>query len=183
MNNADNTENKLLYFDMILLAVFTLAAAITIIYVLTQVLGVKGLGGKLYFLLSCIACITTASFVISSVEVIRHLKTNSHDVYREELDKIAIMRKHKKFFGVVFDVFFILVLCLSILLITMLITKRISPVSDAVGYTVNKLMLCAVILTGTAYLYFMTKTSYTEFEKMQNNKCLYSTISDTSNSK
>lgn len=171
MKNADNAEKKFLHTDMALLAVFTAAAGVTIIYVLSQILGLEGLG-HMRWLLGAIACVATVSLTMSAVEVMKHLRANAHDVYKEDLAELGVAHVRKKvdirkLCGVVFDVSFILVLCLSILLVTMIITKELRSQAAAAHYTVNTSMLCAVVSAGLCYLYFMTRTSRLQFEKMQ----------------
>jgi|GEM_PF-2108478 len=171
MRGSCNTEKKLLHFDIALLITFVFFALLTLVYVLYQILMLISLGTVLHWLICAIAVITTLTMSISVFEVVKYLRNNTIEVYKEELkiNKGSGMRSRfdfAKLCGVVFDTFFILVLCMSILLVTMLITKDSLSGGETSGYSVNAFMLCTVILFGLGYLYYMIQTSLSEYDRL-----------------
>ena len=167
MQFAGDSEKKLLNSDIRLLAVFVFFALLTVGYVLVQILGLDNSRG-LSLLLTAIACTTLAALALGALEVVKHLRRGTRDIYAADLARMKTPGGRfeiKKLFATAFDVSFILVLCFAILLLTMLATKGLR--GGAVrGYVVNPLMLCAVAGALALYQYFMTHTSCSELRKM-----------------
>lgn len=169
MKNITEGERKFLNSDTRLLAVFCFAAFLTVAYVLYQILGLSN-PGSLSTLLVVVACATFASLSLGAVEVVRHLRRNTHEIYEADLalrgESFSKPRPAFKTLVVTaFDISFILILCFVILLMTMLVTKGLR--TGAIhGYTVDPIMLCAVVSALALYQYFMTHASTSELRKM-----------------
>ena len=169
MNSADNGEKKFLNSDTRLLAIFVVFAVLTIGYVLTQILGL-GNPVSLSVLLAAVACITLSSLILGALEVVKHLRRNTHEVYREDLACSGLRGTRRRqplrqLLVMTFDISFILILCFLILLVTMLVNKGLHT-GAAQGYTVNPYMLCAVAAALALYQYFMTHASCSALSKM-----------------
>ena len=169
MTILSDGEKKFLNSDTRLLVIFVIFAVLTVGYVLSQILGLDN-PGSLSTLLAGIACVTLSSLILGAVEVVRHLRRNTHDIYKADLAlrSVSTSKPRPAFKTMVvtaFDISFILILCFVILLMTMLVTKGLR--SGAVhGYTVDPLMLCAVVAALALYQYFMTHASTSELRQM-----------------
>lgn len=70
-----------------------------------------------------------------------------------------------KLLALIFDIFFVLVLCFVVLLVTMIFTKH--DHGAVLGrYVIDPKMLVAVVVSITLYLFFMIRTSKRELAEI-----------------
>ena len=142
---------KVYHRDCILLAGFAIFMWCILSTILRQALQVAG-DSTTRTIMICIALVTGSALSLGFFAVYRHLKRN------KETKKEKIMQ--------VIDVFFVMILCFVVLLVTMLFQNLAGVKEVGKAYVIQASTLVPVVVALAAYVTFLVKRSKKDLKEI-----------------
>ena len=167
MEVSEAEIQKVYHRDCILLAGFAIFMWCILSTILRQALQVAG-DSTTRTIMICIALVTGSALSLGFFAVYRHLKRNKYVIYKEDIENLKLQKKETKKEKImqVIDVFFVMILCFVVLLVTMLFQNLAGVKEAGKAYVIKVSTLVPVVVALAAYVTFLVKRSKKDLKEI-----------------